>query len=191
MIFLWDYFSNIFLSYQSRCILFSICPYLLILWWNILIQWTDFGTLYLHLWNIDFLHLVRWQCFYSSVFLYHAWSKSTGQGDHERRKSISSWNVSPLDSVLWLADLALTSQVGQSQHWIEMADIASTETLPLSWSPRPVFATLPAVGDKNPVLFKTEKNRFIFGFWYFSSSRDLLGRCFWTIPGYGMLRLFS
>ena len=28
------------------------------------------------------------------------WSKSTGKGDHERKKSISSRNVSPFDSVL-------------------------------------------------------------------------------------------
>ena len=50
------------------------------------------------------------------------WSKSTGQGVRERTKS--SRNVSPLDSVLWLAVLARQSQVGQSQHWIERADIS-------------------------------------------------------------------
>jgi len=45
---------------------------------------------------------------------------SSGQGKHERRKYRR--NVSPLDSVLWFADLARQSQVGQSQHWIKWAD---------------------------------------------------------------------
>ena len=54
--------------------------------------------------------------------------ESTGQGDHERRKSIRkrSWNVTPLDSVLWLADLARQSQFGQSQHWIERGYISTS-----------------------------------------------------------------
>jgi len=52
--------------------------------------------------------------------------KSTSQGDHERRKRINSWNVSPLDSVLRLAHLARQSQFGQSQHWTEWADISAT-----------------------------------------------------------------
>ena len=46
------------------------------------------------------------------------------QGDRERRKS--SLNVGPLDSALWLADLAARRQVGQSQRWIEWADISAT-----------------------------------------------------------------
>ena len=55
--------------------------------------------------------------------------KSNGQGDRERRKS--SRIVGLLDSALWLADLALTSQDGQSQHWIERADILATDTWPM------------------------------------------------------------
>ena len=51
----------------------------------------------------------------NKLTLMQEWSKSTSQGD-----------VSPLNSVLWLADLALTSQVGQSQYWIERADISAT-----------------------------------------------------------------
>ena len=49
---------------------------------------------------------------------------SVFQGDRERRKS--SRNVGPLDSALWLADLAACRQVGQLQRWIEWAEIAAT-----------------------------------------------------------------
>ena len=55
--------------------------------------------------------------------------KITDQG--ERKMMKSSWDISSLDSALWLADLALMSQIGQSQRWIERADISATDTLPL------------------------------------------------------------
>ena len=66
-------------------------------------------------------YLELWSCAFSShlTILTYLW-----QGDLERMKS--SWNVGPLDSAMWLAELALTSQVGQSHRWIEWSDISAT-----------------------------------------------------------------
>ena len=81
-------------------------------------------------------------CAYYDVMLYYwirsttSWHKSKTRGRHgasrftnkqgERERRKSSRSVSPLDSVLWLAYLAARCQVGQSQHWIEWADISAT-----------------------------------------------------------------
>ena len=51
------------------------------------------------------------------------------RSQEKEKYTISIWNVGSLNSALWLADLALTSQVGQSQCWIEWAYIL--DTLPL------------------------------------------------------------
>ena len=76
--------------------------------------------------------------FYSSVRWY--W------GGHERRKS--SRNVGPLDSALWLAVLALQSQVGQLHRWIDWADISAT---------LPPFTV--SLGDTDLFWWKTKENK--------------------------------